>query len=131
MICNHLSELPSQVLTNRLCCVLIHAPSSLLAEEEYLDKREQRGRLTCHLRCCVSVYISVVILTPSLKPSMKASFSDRAITDSWQFSICSSFSFCFSVVIIARSSSSNLVISDNFFLVSLLCLYSLGFTFPK
>ena len=82
MICNHLSKLLSQVLINRLCCVLIHAPSFLSAEEEYPDKREQRGRLTCHPRCCVSEYISVVILTLSLNPSMKASFSDRAISDS-------------------------------------------------
>ena len=45
MICNHLTELPSQVLTNRLCRVFIHTPrSELLAEEEYLDKRKQRGR---------------------------------------------------------------------------------------
>ena len=27
MICNHLTELPSQVLTNRLCCVLNYDPS--------------------------------------------------------------------------------------------------------
>ena len=42
MICNHLSELPSQVLTNRLCCVLSCAPS-FSAEEEYLAKRKLRG----------------------------------------------------------------------------------------
>ena len=45
MICNHLTELPSQVLTNRLCRVFIHTPrSELLAEEEHLDKCKQRGR---------------------------------------------------------------------------------------
>lgn len=27
MICNHLLELPPQVLTNRLCCVLSYTPS--------------------------------------------------------------------------------------------------------
>ena len=27
MICSHLTELPSQVLTNRPCCVLSYAPS--------------------------------------------------------------------------------------------------------
>ena len=52
-----------------------------MAEEEYLNEREQRGRLMCHPRYCVSAYISVVIFTPSLNPSMKASFSDRAISD--------------------------------------------------
>ena len=115
----------STVLRFELCS------ESLLAEEEYLDKREQRERLMCHPRCCVSAYVSVVILTPILKPSMKASFSERAISESWQFSICSIFSFCCSVVSMDRSSSSNLVISDSFFLLFPLCLYSLGLMFPK
>ena len=61
MICNHLLELPPQVLTNRPCCVLIHAPS-LYWQRNIIS--------TCHLRCCVSTYISVVIFTPSLNPSM-------------------------------------------------------------
>ena len=41
--CKSLSQMP----TNRLCYVLIHTPS-LWAEEEYPDKCEQRGRLSCH-----------------------------------------------------------------------------------
>ena len=43
---------------------------SVLAEEEYLNEREQRGRLMCHPRYCVSAYISVVILTLSLRFSI-------------------------------------------------------------
>ena len=131
MICNHLLKLPPQVLTNRPCCVLSYAPNLYWQRNNNLINANSGGDQTSQPRYCVSAYISVVILTPILKPSMKASFSDRAISDSWEFSICSSFSFCCSVVSIELSSSSNFVISDSFFLVSLLCLYSLGLIFPK
>lgn len=100
------------------------SPSSLPAKERIIPHSfhngEQRRDYFRSHRCCVSAYISVVIFTASLKPSRYASRSDRAISDSWQFSICSSFSFCCSVVSIDRSSSSNLVISDCFFLVPVL-----------
>lgn len=64
-------------------------------------------------------------------PRCLASRSDRAISDNRQLSISSSFSFCRSAVNRHFCSSSNTVISDSFFFVSLLCLYSLGFIFPK
>lgn len=43
MICNHLTESPSLVLTNALCCVLIYDPSLYWQREKYLSKCEQRG----------------------------------------------------------------------------------------
>ena len=42
MICKHQSELPSQVLTNRLCCVLIHAPS-LYRQRKNIPINANRG----------------------------------------------------------------------------------------
>ena len=81
LICNHLTESPSQMLTNRPCCVLSYAPSLYWQRKNIPTNANSGGDQTSQPRCCVSAYISVVILTPSLKPSMKASFSDRAISD--------------------------------------------------
>ena len=54
MICNHLTESPSHMLTNRLCCVLIHA-SSLYRQRKNISINANSGGDSSPL-LCICVY---------------------------------------------------------------------------
>ncbi len=109
------------MITNRLCRVLIHVPrSEVLAEKEYSDKCEQRGRPDVSTPLlCICVYFGC-----HPNANLETLYEGVLLRESNQRKLAVlnllQLFFCCSVVSIDRSSSRSFVISDNFLLVSML-----------